>query len=109
MDMVRIHNMDDYNSLPVTSWNIKQPADDDEREEALESGGLDLILVPGLAFTKDGCRLGRGRGYYDTFLERCVRAERTVVTVALAFREQVVDQVPTDQHDVPVQHVLVAE
>ena len=49
MDMVRIYNLDDYNSLPTTDWNIKQPAeDDDSREEALNTEtGLDMILVPG--------------------------------------------------------------
>ena len=56
--------------MPTTKWNIKQPSDDDIREEALENGGLDLMLVPGMAFTEDGKRLGRGKGYYDTYLAK---------------------------------------
>ncbi|XP_067023218.1 5-formyltetrahydrofolate cyclo-ligase-like isoform X8 [Acropora muricata] len=59
MDMVKLDSMEDFFSLPLTSWNIRQPAEDDEREEALLSGGLDLIVVPGLGFTKHGLRLGR--------------------------------------------------
>ena len=71
MDMVRLYDMEDYDKLPVTKWNIKQPAEDEEREEALDAEeGLDLILIPGLAFTQGGARCGRGRGYYDTYLEK---------------------------------------
>ncbi|KAK2561972.1 5-formyltetrahydrofolate cyclo-ligase, partial [Acropora cervicornis] len=61
MDMVKLDSMEDFFSLPLTSWNIRQPSEDDEREEALLSGGLDLIVVPGLGFTKHGLRLGRGK------------------------------------------------
>ncbi|KAG8145108.1 putative 5-formyltetrahydrofolate cyclo-ligase protein [Naja naja] len=35
--------------------------------------GLDLILMPGLGFDKTGNRLGRGKGYYDTYLQRCLQ------------------------------------
>ena len=56
MDMVRLYSWDEYNSLPETRWKIKQPPIEEEREEALSSGGLDLILVPGLAFTINGDR-----------------------------------------------------
>ena len=38
MDMVRINSMEDYNSLPETAWKIKQPALDEEREEAMNTG-----------------------------------------------------------------------
>ena len=38
MDMVRLYSMADYESLPETSWHIKQPLEEDEREEALQSG-----------------------------------------------------------------------
>lgn len=52
-------------------WKIKQPIEDEPREEALEHPqGLDLVLVPGLAFTRAGERLGRGKGYYDSYLAR---------------------------------------
>lgn len=110
MDMVRLHSMSDYDALPLTKWNIKQPGLDESREEAIASGGLDLVLVPGLAFTRSGDRLGRGRGYYDRFLSRCRAAQSTgPITIALAFQQQVVDEVPVEETDVPVDLVLCEE
>ena len=56
MDMLRVHSLEDVDSLPLTSWNIHQPASANGRENPLTSGaGLDLILVPGLGFTEASC------------------------------------------------------
>jgi len=74
------------------------------------TGGLDLILVPGLAFTRTGQRLGRGKGYYDSFLTKHEElTQRSVTTVALAFCEQIYDEIPTSEHDVTIDLVLFAE
>lgn len=71
------------------------------------TGGLDLIFMPGLGFDKQGNRLGRGRGYYDAYLTRCVQTQRSKpYTVALAFSQQICPQVPTDESDVKVDEVL---
>jgi 5,10-methenyltetrahydrofolate synthetase len=71
------------------------------------AGGLDLIVVPGLAFTVKGHRLGRGKGYYDVFLDKCRKIQGTPpLTVGLAFSQQVVPHVPTDKDDICVDHVL---
>ena len=61
MTMVRIHSIQELINLPKTKWNIPQPLESEEREDCLKTGGLDLILVPGLCFTKEGWRLGRGK------------------------------------------------
>ena len=107
MDMLRLADYQDFLSLPETAWKIKQPADDDNsRAEAMEDGGLDLILMPGMAFTSQGDRLGRGKGYYDTYLRRARQTNDSLQTVALAFRQQVVDDIPTDSHDQPVDLVI---
>lgn len=108
MKMVKITDMEDYRNLPLTKWNIKQPLEEEVREDALETGGLDLILVPGLAFTAKGDRCGRGKGYYDKFLNDCAqRQAKPPVTVALAFSQQILENVPTDSHDHVVDIVLV--
>ena len=64
---------------------------------------LDIILVPGLAFTRDGKRLGRGGGYYDRLLAQpdC-RAER----IAVAFDVQIVDHINVEFHDQHIHQII---
>ena len=64
---------------------------------------LDVVVVPGLAFTVDGRRLGQGGGHYDRFL---VRLRDGCVTVGAAFAEQLVDDLPTESHDVRLDLVV---
>lgn len=67
------------------------------------------MLMPGLAFTVSGKRLGRGKGYYDTYLTKHnTLLNRYPATLALAFTEQVLDDLPTDDHDVMLEQVLSA-
>ncbi len=65
---------------------------------------IDLFVVPGVAFTRDGRRLGRGGGYYDATLAAAPRALR----VGVAFELQVVSELPMDALDERVD-VLVTE
>jgi len=66
------------------------------------------MLVPGLAFTRCGQRLGRGKGYYDSYLHRYRQSAnmRPVTTIALAFKQQIFDSIPTSEHDVTIDMVL---
>ena len=75
------------------------------------AGGLDLILVPGLAFTRSGQRLGRGKGYYDRYLHqyRQLTGMRPFTMIAVAFKQQIFDNIPTFEHDVIVDVVLFDE
>ncbi|KAE8297646.1 5-formyltetrahydrofolate cyclo-ligase [Larimichthys crocea] len=108
MDMLKMNSLQDIQTLPLTSWNIRQPAEDDKsREEALATGGLDLILMPGLGFDRSGKRLGRGKGFYDTYLERCIRHPKgKPYTIALAFKEQLCQEIPVGDNDVLIDEVL---
>lgn len=65
--------------------------------------GIDLVLVPGVAFDKSGNRLGRGRGFYEKFLSH---AEFHGVTCAYAFEEQVAASIPVEPGDRPVQQLI---
>lgn len=70
-------------------------------------GGLDLVIVPGVAFTTSRDRLGYGRGCYDRFFNNLFKVQtRHATTVALAFKEQIVPHLPTDSHDVKMDIVL---
>ena len=64
---------------------------------------LDVVLVPGLAFTADGARLGQGGGHFDRFLPR-LRPD--CLTIGVGYREQLVDDLPTEPHDVHLTHVV---
>jgi len=57
---------------------------------------LDIVVVPGLAFTVDGRRLGQGGGHYDRFLPR-LRPD--CVTIGACFAEQIVADLPIEDHD----------
>ncbi len=69
-----------------------------------------LVLVPGRAFTENGARLGRGKGFYDVFLKQlmaeCNAAGKKVYTIGVCFSCQIVDSVPTEQNDVFVDKVI---
>ncbi|KAI4806436.1 hypothetical protein KUCAC02_017261 [Chaenocephalus aceratus] len=108
MDMLQLRSLQDMETLPLTAWNIQQPAaEDSSREEALSAGGLDLILMPGLGFDSLGKRLGRGKGFYDTYLERCMKHPKgKPYTIALAFKEQLLPEIPVDDNDVLIDEVL---
>lgn len=79
----------------------------DVRAEVLVSGGLDLVIAPGVAFTKSGARLGHGKGYYDGFFRKVEAGQdRPVFKVGLALKEQIVEDVPLHEHDVVLDLVL---
>ena len=62
------------------------------RAESLRRG--DLVIVPGLAFTAAGARLGRGGGHYDRLL-----ASAAITSIGVAFDIQLVDELPLEPHD----------
>ena len=76
-----------------------------EKRKPVEPSALDFILVPGVAFSKDGVRLGMGGGYYDTFLERAVSAYR----LAVVYGCQVFDTVPAEPWDARVDAILTEQ
>lgn len=89
-------------------------------------GGLDLILVPGVAFTSKGGRLGHGMGYYDKFLNEHFAKNRhrytesqqlsveekisikNTISFGLAFKEQIVHEVPLEKTDVLLDQIITA-
>jgi 5-formyltetrahydrofolate cyclo-ligase len=109
MTMVHIASLSDMESLPKTKWNIPQPLESEEREDCLKTGGLDLILAPGLAFTRDCWRLGRGKGYYDNFLNLYGTKFSHPYTIGLALRQCIVDHIPTTPNDVQLDEVISSE
>lgn len=72
--------------------------------EPVEPATLDLVFVPGVAFTRAGDRLGQGGAYYDRFLgaPACRRAKR----VGLAFEAQLAATLPTEPHDCTLDQIV---
>lgn len=90
MDMVELSSMSEFESLEADKWGIPTPSEDSISSRAncfgtngITSGktdqitdGLDLIVMPGMAFDTSYGRLGHGKGFYDFFLNRCHQTSR---------------------------------
>ena len=90
----------DPQQLVKTSFGLLEPQGD---LEVVDASQIDLIHVPGLAFTTEGYRIGYGGGYYDRYLEHF--SGHTLSTV---YPCQIQDFI-SENHDIPVQEVLIDE
>ena len=95
MEFFHVRSTED---LETGSFRILEPKESCEQVFWLNAP----VLVPGLAFSKDGRRLGKGGGYYDKFLSK----EPEHPTVALAYEFQISEEVPFENHDRPVDMVV---
>ncbi|PLX48058.1 MAG: 5-formyltetrahydrofolate cyclo-ligase [Desulfobulbaceae bacterium] len=85
-------------------YNIPEP--DPKKSLRLEPGEIDAAVIPGSVFDIHGGRLGYGGGYYDRFLlNDAPQAKR----IGLAFELQVVDNVPLEPHDQPLDILITEE
>ena len=90
----------DPQQLVKTSFGLLEPQGD---LEVVPASQIDLIHVPGLAFSKEGYRIGYGGGYYDRYLEHF-----TGHTLSTIYPCQIQDFIP-ENHDIPVEEVLIDE
>ena len=88
----------DLRQLRRNSYGIAEPA---PNAPLVLPGNIDIVLTPGLAFDTDLWRLGRGGGYYDRFLAGCA-----AYRLGLAREWQIVEYVPHEPLDIPMQAVL---
>ena len=88
--------------LAPGTWGIREPVPD--RCPRVDPGGVEFALIPGVAFDRRAGRLGYGGGFYDRLLAGGL-PERTPL-VSGAFGVQVVEEVPRDPHDAPVDAVV---
>ncbi|KAH7344692.1 hypothetical protein B0J17DRAFT_636505 [Rhizoctonia solani] len=111
IDMLRVYDVEDLNALPAGKWGIREPEpmkNGEPRQDAMHSGDLDLIVMPGVAFDSKLARLGYGRGYYDrfvnTYTEKLGPVEHPnwlLYLVGVALDAQIVGpgDVPLEEHD----------
>ncbi len=93
---------DPVQDLQAGTWGIREPRPD--RCTRVEPAIIDFVLVPGLAFDRRGGRLGYGGGFYDKLLADGLSP--CAWLVAGAFECQMVEKVPVDEHDMPMDVVV---
>ncbi|MDE2310663.1 MAG: 5-formyltetrahydrofolate cyclo-ligase [Betaproteobacteria bacterium] len=102
-DCLDLYWVDDLeNQLTEGLWGIREPIV--ERCERLTvTYGVEFVLLPGVAFTRDGARLGYGKGYYDKLLARMVHCP---ALVAAAYYMQLVENIPQEATDRKVEWLV---
>ena len=95
---MRFYFVPDLKELSQSSMKIWEPKADAVPADDSEA----LVLVPGMAFSREGARLGKGGGFYDRFLA----AEPDHKTIALAYGFQLMEQIPTGVYDRPVDQIV---
>lgn len=99
-DTMRFIYLEDLSRVEKSNMGIPEPIAD----EPVADDKTALVLMPGLAFDKEGHRIGYGGGFYDKFL----MAEPNHPTVALCYEFQMFAHLDTEEFDIPVDLVLWA-
>ena len=83
--------------LELGSFHIEEPTGN----EVTDPSEIELVVVPAVAYDRQGKRLGRGKGFYDRFLKH---TKATKVGVGYEF--QLIDELPSEPHDIPMDMVI---
>lgn len=95
LDIIRFRGMETMVKNP--RYPVYEPRGNKLNDFSL----LELIIIPGLAFDRSFNRLGRGKGYYDKLLQ-----QSNALKVGIAFNFQIVDRVPVEPHDIPLDYLI---
>ena len=99
---LRLYEITDRRTdLEQGAFGIMEPRPDKALHAHLAQA--QCLVVPGVVFDKKNHRIGHGGGYYDRLLEKCPPG---VLKIGLAFSFQVVQEIPAEAHDVPLDIVL---
>lgn len=102
----------DRKDLAMGSFHIMEPIGKRFPEERY--GEIETGIIPGMGFDEDRHRLGRGKGYYDRFLERQKTVAeqcgaKALYKIGICFPFQKLKQIPTNLHDIPMDEVITGE
>ena len=97
---MEIVEIDSLNQLQKGAYGILEPQESTPSEVT-----PDLVIVPGLIFTAEGYRIGYGGGFYDRYLAK----HPNVQTISLVYPFQLIDSIPTEDTDLPVEELIIAE
>ncbi|VEF47798.1 5-formyltetrahydrofolate cyclo-ligase [Bacillus freudenreichii] len=88
-----------FTQLESSFFGLFEPIE--SQTEEISKDEIDLLIVPGLVYSRNGYRTGFGGGYYDRFL-----TDYHGKTVSLAFSRQLAKHVPVEEHDIPVDKII---
>jgi 5-formyltetrahydrofolate cyclo-ligase len=100
MTPVRIDSLE--TGLVIEAAGLRNPEDG----ARIPVDEIDLVIVPGLAFDRSGNRLGTGNAYYDKFFDE---GNLVATRCGLAFSEQLIDSIPAEEHDKPMDLLVTDE
>jgi len=98
-----LSKLNNWRELEPGSYGILEPRKEQIKEVSVDE--VDLVVVPGVGFDENGCRIGHGKGYYDDLLKK----SKNTLHIGLAFEFQIINRVPTEEHDVPVDKIVTEE
>ncbi|HUH45460.1 MAG TPA: 5-formyltetrahydrofolate cyclo-ligase [Treponemataceae bacterium] len=88
------------------AYEIYEPKTSLEEAKQEELTKNDLVFFPGLAFSKDGKRLGRGKGFYDRYFFDLWKNPHRPQFIGLCYENQIVNTIPTDSYDISMDALL---
>ncbi len=92
---MKFYQIDDLSQLEPSKFGVLEPIV--SITQPIDSGAIDLLVVPGLMFNHSGYRIGFGGGYYDRFLEK-----NALLTVSIIHSQQISDKIIIEDHDIPI-------
>ena len=101
-DVMEFYYIESLDELAPGCMDIPEPVPDEEKKAQEENA---FMVLPGLAFSRDGGRVGFGGGYYDKYLA----AHPNLVKTAVAFSWQILPEVPREENDIPVPVIVTEE
>ncbi|MCY9514361.1 5-formyltetrahydrofolate cyclo-ligase [Paenibacillus apiarius] len=120
-----LHRWDERTRYTTGCFGLQEPVPETEQLAAADWPLLDVIVVPGIAFDRQGGRMGLGAGYYDRFWERLIAASRLTlvpggegkpasdiplpVRISCVYAWQVIERVPMEPHDMTVERLFTED
>jgi len=99
LTLYEIHTVED---LAPGCYGILEPTANEDK--SVNDAGIDLMIIPGVAFDEHRNRLGYGKGYYDRLL-----SHKNALAVGLAYEEQILAHIPADAHDIKMDKIITDE
>ena len=96
---LHFYQIDHFDQVGEGYFGLNEPIP--EKTKKVDDKKIDLMIVPGVVFTKKGYRIGFGGGYYDRFLKGFTQPTLSIVSEC-----QLSEDIPVEPHDIPVEFLL---